>query len=277
MESVRKDSLFTNVARTKDGDIWWEGWDTEAPAELIDWKGAVWKKGSTDKAAHPNSRFTAPAANNPAISRMVDDPAGVPISAIIFGGRRSTTVPLVLEAFNWGHGVYMGATMGSETTAAAVGLKEGVRRDPMAMLPFIGYDAGTYLQHWLDMQGRIPNPPKVFMVNWFRKDAAGKFMWPGYGDNMRVLKWILERSHGRVTAKETLVGNVPRPEDINLNGLDLTNEQVSKIMDVDLAEWEVELESQQEWFEKLGKTLPRPISLQRDVLLERVKRARSLL
>jgi phosphoenolpyruvate carboxykinase (GTP) len=170
----------------------------------------------------------------------------------------------------------MGATMGSETTAAAVGLKEGVRRDPMAMLPFIGYDAGTYLQHWLDMQGRIPNPPKVFMVNWFRKDAAGKFMWPGYGDNMRVLKWILDRSHGRVTAKETLVGNVPRPEDINLNGLDLTHEAAHKIMDVDLAEWETELESQQEWFEKLGTTLPRPISLQRDILLERVKRARTV-
>jgi phosphoenolpyruvate carboxykinase (GTP) len=276
MESVRKDSLFTNVARTKDGDIWWEGWDTEAPDELIDWKGDPWKKGSKDKAAHPNSRFTAPAANNPALSSKVDDPAGVPISAIIFGGRRSTTVPLVLEAFNWTHGVFMGATMGSETTAAAVGLKEGVRRDPMAMLPFIGYDAGTYLQHWLDMQGRIPNPPKVFMVNWFRKDAAGKFMWPGYGDNMRVLKWILERSHGRVTAKETLVGHVPRAEDINLNGLDLTADAVSKIMDVDLAEWETELESQQEWFEKLGKTLPRPISLQRDMLLDRVKRARAV-
>jgi phosphoenolpyruvate carboxykinase (GTP) len=274
MDCVRKDSLFTNVARTADGDVWWEGWDTEAPAELIDWKGAPWKKGSTDKAAHPNSRFTAPATNNPVLSHAVDDPKGVPISAIIFGGRRSTTVPLVLEAFNWTHGVFLGATMGSETTAAAVGLKEGVRRDPMAMLPFLGYDAGTYLQHWLDMQGRIPNPPKIFMVNWFRKGADGKFLWPGYGDNMRALKWILDRSHGRVAAKETLVGNVPRVEDLNLNGLDQGLETAAKVMNVDLGEWEAELDSQQEWFDKLGKTLPRAISLQRDVLLERVRAAR---
>jgi phosphoenolpyruvate carboxykinase (GTP) len=170
----------------------------------------------------------------------------------------------------------MGATMGSETTAAAVGLKEGVRRDPMAMLPFLGYDAGTYLQHWLDMQSRIPNPPKIFMVNWFRKDQNGKFMWPGYGDNMRVLKWVLDRAHGRVGARETLVGNVPRQEDLNLNGLDLSQETVSKVMNVDLAEWETELESQQEWFDKLGKTLPKPIALQRDVLLERVRGARKV-
>ncbi len=276
MECVRKDSLFTNVARTKDGDIWWEGWDTEAPDELIDWKGDPWKKGSKDKAAHPNSRFTAPASNNPALSSKVDDPAGVPISAIIFGGRRSTTVPLVMEAFNWTHGVFMGATMGSETTAAAVGLKEGVRRDPMAMLPFIGYDAGTYLQHWLDMQGRIPDPPKVYMVNWFRKNQDGKFLWPGYGDNMRVLKWILDRTAGRVGAQETLFGNTPRIGDLDLSGLAATAEQVAAATRIDLGEWQEELESQGEWFEKLGKTLPRPISLQRDMLLERVKRARAV-
>jgi phosphoenolpyruvate carboxykinase (GTP) len=274
MRMLEKDTLFTNVALTPDMDVWWEGMDGSPPETLTDWRGHPWKRGSAEKAAHPNSRFTAPASNNPALSSKVDDPAGVPISAIIFGGRRSTTVPLVLEAFNWTHGVFMGATMGSETTAAAVGLKEGVRRDPMAMLPFIGYDAGTYLNHWLEMQGKIPNPPKVFMVNWFRKDGNGKFMWPGYGDNMRVLKWILDRSHGRVTAKETLVGNVPRPEDINLSGVDLTPEAARKVMDVDLAEWETELESQQEWFEKLGKTLPKPIALQRDILLERVRAAR---
>jgi phosphoenolpyruvate carboxykinase (GTP) len=276
MESVRKDSLFTNVARTKDGDIWWEGWDTEAPDELIDWKGAPWKKGSTDKAAHPNSRFTAPAANNPALSPSVDDPRGVPISAIIFGGRRSTTVPLVMEAFNWTHGVYLGATMGSETTAAAVGLKEGVRRDPMAMLPFIGYDAGTYLQHWLDMQSRIPHPPKVYLVNWFRKDHYGKFLWPGYGDNMRVLKWILDRAAGRVGAQETLLGNTPRPGDLDLSDVGATAEQVAAATRIDLGEWEAELESQAEWFDKLGKTLPRPILLQRDLLLERVRAARQV-
>jgi phosphoenolpyruvate carboxykinase (GTP) len=276
MESVRKDSLFTNVARTKDGDIWWEGWDTEAPAELIDWKGAPWKKGSTDKAAHPNSRFTAPASNNPALSPSVDDPKGVPISALIFGGRRSTTVPLVMEAFNWTHGVYMGATMGSETTAAAVGLKEGVRRDPMAMLPFIGYDAGTYLQHWLDMQQRIPNPPKVYLVNWFRKSQDGKFLWPGYGDNMRVLKWILDRAAGRVGAQETLLGNTPRPGDLDLTGVAATPEQVAAATRIDLGEWQEELEAQAEWFDKLGATLPRPITLQRDLLLERVKAARAV-
>jgi phosphoenolpyruvate carboxykinase (GTP) len=276
MDSVRKDSLFTNVARTKDGDIWWEGWDTEAPAELIDWKGDLWKKGSKDKAAHPNSRFTAPAANNPALSPSVDDPKGVPISALIFGGRRSTTVPLVMEAFNWTHGVFMGATMGSETTAAAVGLKEGVRRDPMAMLPFIGYDAGTYLQHWLDMQQRIPNPPKVYLVNWFRKSADGKFLWPGYGDNMRVLKWILDRAAGRVGAQETLLGNTPRAGDLDLTGVAATAEQVAAATRIDLGEWQEELESQAEWFEKLGKTLPRPIALQRDLLLERVKAARAV-
>ncbi len=275
MESVRKDSLFTNVARTKDGDLWWEGWDTEAPDELIDWKGDVWKKGSKDKAAHPNSRFTAPAANNPALSPSVDDPKGVPISAIIFGGRRSTTVPLVMEAFNWTHGVFLGATMGSETTAAAVGLKEGVRRDPMAMLPFLGYDAGAYLQHWLDMQGRIPNPPKVYLVNWFRKDQAGKFLWPGYGDNMRVLKWILDRAAGRTGAQETLLGYTPRAGDLDLTGLNATPAQVAAATTIDLGEWQAELESQAEWFDKLGKTLPRPISLQRDLLLERVKAARA--
>jgi phosphoenolpyruvate carboxykinase (GTP) len=276
MDSARKDSLFTNVARTKDGDIWWEGWDTEAPDELIDWKGAPWKKGSKDKAAHPNSRFTAPAINNPALSPSVDDPKGVPISALIFGGRRSTTVPLVMEAFNWTHGVYMGATMGSETTAAAVGLKEGVRRDPMAMLPFIGYDAGSYLQHWLDMQQRIPNPPKVYLVNWFRKSADGKFLWPGYGDNMRVLKWILDRAAGRVGAQETLLGNTPLAGDLDLTGVAATPEQVAAATRIDLGEWQEELESQAEWFEKLGKTLPRPITLQRDLLLERVKAARAV-
>jgi phosphoenolpyruvate carboxykinase (GTP) len=274
MDSVRKDTIFTNVARTASGDIWWEGWDTEAPAELIDWKGNPWKKGSPEKAAHPNSRFTAPSKNNPAISPFVDDPKGVPISALIFGGRRSTTVPLVLEAFNWNHGVYLGATMGSETTAAATGKVGVVRRDPMAMLPFCGYDAGTYFQHWLDMQSRIPNPPKMFMVNWFRKSADGKFLWPGYSDNMRVLKWMLDRASGRVGAQETLLGYTPKPGDLDLTGIDAPKESVAAATKIDLGEWEQELESQAEWFEKLGKTLPRSIALQRELLLERVRAAR---
>jgi phosphoenolpyruvate carboxykinase (GTP) len=274
MRSIERDTFFTNVARTADGDVWWEGKDNEPFAEMIDWKGAPWKKGSTEKAAHPNSRFTAPMRNNPALSRFADDPKGVPISALIFGGRRSTTIPLVLQAFNWTHGVFLGATMGSETTAAAVGLKEGVRRDPMAMLPFMGYDAGTYLQHWLDMQSRIPNPPKIFMVNWFRKGADGKFLWPGYGENMRALKWIIDRAHGKIGAKETLVGWVPRPGDLNTSGLDIKPEIVDEVMKIDLAEWQTELESEEEWFQKLGKTLPRPLELQRQLLLERVRMAR---
>jgi len=274
MRSIEKDTLFTNVARTADGDVWWEGKDNEPYPEMIDWKGAPWKKGSTEKAAHPNSRFTAPMSNNPALSRFAHDPKGVPISALIFGGRRSTTVPLVLQSFNWAHGVYLASTMGSETTAAAEGLKAGVRRDPMAMLPFIGYDAGSYFQHWLDMQSRIPNPPKIFVVNWFRKGSDGKFLWPGYGENMRPLKWILDRSHGRVSAMETTVGFIPRMEDLNLNGLSLSDETVRDAMKVDLAEWEAELESQREWFDKIGKTLPRTLALQREMLLEKVRIAR---
>jgi phosphoenolpyruvate carboxykinase (GTP) len=276
MHSIEKDTLFTNVARTADGDVWWEGKDNEPYAEMIDWKGQPWKKGSTEKAAHPNSRFTAPMANNPALSRFAHDPKGVPISALIFGGRRSTTMPLVMQSFNWLHGVYLASTMGSETTAAAEGLKAGVRRDPMAMLPFIGYDAGTYFQHWLDMQSRIPNPPKIFMVNWFRKGADGKFLWPGYGENMRALKWVLDRAHNRIGALETVVGYVPRREDFNTSGLDIKAEAVEAAMKVDLAEWQEELEGAKEWYDKLGPTLPRPLSLTRETLLERVKGARKV-
>jgi phosphoenolpyruvate carboxykinase (GTP) len=276
MDTVRKDSFFTNVARTAAGDVWWEGMDREPPEELIDWRGQPWRRGSNEKAAHPNSRFTAPARNNPALSPSVDDPRGVPISAIIFGGRRSTTVPLILEAFNWTHGVYLGATMGSETTAAAVGLKEGVRRDPMAMVPFCGYDAGTYLQHWLDMQSRVPDPPRIYLVNWFRKGADGKFLWPGYGDNMRILKWILDRCGNQIGAHETLLGNTPHPGDLELSGLDAPREAVAAATRIDLGEWEEELVSQAEWFEKLGRTLPRPLALQRELLLERVRAARKV-
>jgi phosphoenolpyruvate carboxykinase (GTP) len=276
MRTIEKDSLFTNVARTADGDIWWEGKDNEPYPEMIDWKGHPWKKGSTDKAAHPNSRFTSPMANNPVLSRFAHDPKGVPISALIFGGRRSTTMPLVLQSFSWSHGVYLASAMGSETTAAAEGVKPGVRRDPMAMLPFIGYDAGTYFQHWLDMQARIPNPPKIFMVNWFRKGAGGKFLWPGYGENMRVLKWILDRSHTHVGAVETVVGYVPRQEDLNVSGLSLSHDDVAEAMRVDLAEWEEELVAQKEWYDKIGKTLPRPLALERELLLEKIRIARKV-
>ena len=276
MASIRKDTFFTNVARTADGDVWWEGHDVPAPDELIDWKGDVWKKGSPDKAAHPNSRFTAPMANNPAISRFASDPRGVPISAIIFGGRRANTVPLVLQSFNWTHGTYLGATMGSETTAAATSAVGVVRRDPMAMLPFLGYDAGSYLQHWLDMQDRIPNPPKIFLVNWFRKNQDGKFVWPGYGDNMRVLKWILDRAHGRTNAQETVIGWTPVAGDLDLTGMEASKDSVEQATRIDLGEWQHELEDVKEWFDKLGKTLPVQLELQRQLLLASVKNARAV-
>ena len=276
MASIRKDTFFTNVARTADGDVWWEGHDVPAPDELIDWKGDLWKKGSTEKAAHPNSRFTAPMANNPAISRFASDPRGVPISAIIFGGRRANTVPLVLQSFNWTHGTYLGATMGSETTAAATSAVGVVRRDPMAMLPFLGYDAGSYLQHWLDMQDRIPNPPKIFLVNWFRKNQEGKFVWPGYGDNMRVLKWILDRSHGRTNAQETVIGWTPVAGDLDLTGMEASKDTVEQATRIDLGEWQHELEDVKEWFDKLGKTLPVQLELQRQLLLASVKNARAV-
>ena len=276
MASIRKDTFFTNVARTADGDVWWEGHDAPAPDELIDWKGDPWKKGSTEKAAHPNSRFTAPMDNNPALSRFASDPRGVPISAIIFGGRRANTVPLVLQSFNWTHGTYLGATMGSETTAAATSAVGVVRRDPMAMLPFLGYDAGSYLQHWLDMQDRIPNPPKIFLVNWFRKNNDGKFVWPGYGDNMRVLKWILDRSHGRTNAQETVIGWTPVAGDIDMTGLDVSKESVEQATRIDLGEWQHELEDVKEWFDKLGKTLPVQLELERQLLLASVKNARAV-
>ncbi len=274
MRTISRDTLFTNVARTRDGDVWWEGKDGATPDELIDWKGAPWHKGSGEKAAHPNSRFTSPMENNPALSRFAHDPKGVPISAIIFGGRRSNTVPLVTQSFNWTSGVFFGATLGSETTAASTGQVGVVRRDPMAMLPFHGYDMGTYLHHWLDMQSRIPRPPKIFLVNWFRKGSDGKFLWPGYGDNMRVLKWIIERCHGRVGAQESLIGWVPGPGDLDLRGLGAPRDDVEEATRIDLGEWEHELESQKEWFDKLGPTLPQALELERLQLLWRVHNAR---
>jgi len=270
MKCIARDTLFTNVALTKDGGVWWEGMDGETPEEATDWQGRPWKRGSAEKAAHPNSRFTAPMVNNPVLSKQVNDPDGVPISAIIFGGRRSTTVPLVVQSFNWTHGVFLGATVGSETTAAAAGKVGVVRRDPMAMLPFCGYDMGTYLQHWLNMQHRIDYPPKIFQVNWFRKNSGGKFLWPGYGENMRVLKWIVDRAQGRVGGQETLLGWVPKAGDLDLSGLDIDPELVNEATSIKLDEWKGELESQNEWFQSLGGTLPRALELQRQLLLQRI-------
>ncbi|HTS82612.1 MAG TPA: phosphoenolpyruvate carboxykinase (GTP) [Myxococcaceae bacterium] len=270
MKTIARDTIFTNVAMTKDGDVWWEGMDGEVPDELIDWQGRPWKKGSTEKAAHPNSRFTAPATNNPVLSKQVNDPEGVPISAIIFGGRRASTVPLVLQSFNWAHGVFLGATLGSETTAAAVGQVGVVRRDPMAMLPFAGYNMGEYLQHWLDMQSKIPYPPKLFQVNWFRKGKDGKFLWPGFGENMRVLKWIVDRAHVRTTGQETVLGWVPKAGDLDLSGLNISSEQVDEATSINPDEWKRELTNEGEFFEMLGKSAPETLQLQRKLLLSRL-------
>jgi len=256
MKMLDRDSIFTNVALTPDGDIWWEGMDVDPPAGLIDWQGKPWDTKSGAKAAHPNSRFTTPMRNNPVLSPKANDPNGVPISAIIFGGRRATTMPLVIESSDWIHGVFMGATMGSETTAAATGAVGVVRRDPMAMLPFCGYNMGDYWAHWLRMRDQITNPPKIFMVNWFRKDKSGKFLWPGYGENMRVLKWMLDRIHGRADARQTPVGAVPEAADLDLTGLHVSPDDLRQVLAVNREEWRAEMKSAREFFDGIGSTVP---------------------
>jgi phosphoenolpyruvate carboxykinase (GTP) len=266
MKIVERDSLFTNVGLTKDGDVWWEGMSEKAPDGLIGWLNKPYDPASGDKAAHANSRFTAPMRNNPALSRHADDPEGVPISAIIFGGRRASTVPLVLQAFNWVHGVYLGATMGSETTAAATGAVGVVRRDPMAMLPFCGYNMGDYFQHWLGMRASIPHPPKIFMVNWFRKGAGGKFLWPGYGENMRVLRWVVDRALGRVGGQETPVGWVPREGDIDLSGLDIPSDDFREATAIRYEDWKSELSMARDFFDTIGPSMPQALRLQRELL-----------
>ena len=271
MQTVMRDTIFTNVARTPDGDVWWEGKDGPVPPELIDWKGNPWSPKSTEKAAHPNARFTAPATNNPCLSRFYDDPQGVPISAIIFGGRRATTIPLVMQAFSWMHGVFFGATLGSETTAAATGKVGVVRRDPFAMLPFCGYNMGEYFQHWLHMQSALTQPPKFFLVNWFRKGKDGKFLWPGFGENMRVLKWIVDRARLRVGGQETIFGWVPKAGDLDLSGLDIPHEKVDEATHIDLDEWEKEVQSYGEFFDSIGPAMPRALKLHKELLLSRIE------
>jgi phosphoenolpyruvate carboxykinase (GTP) len=271
MRTMARDTIFTNVARTPDGDVWWEGKDNPPPANLIDWKGKPWDAKSGEKAAHPNSRFTSPMKNNPALAVEADDPKGVPISAIIFGGRRATTMPLVFQAFSWFHGVFVGASMGSETTAAAVGSVGQVRRDPMAMLPFCGYNMGQYFDHWMEMRRHIEILPRIFHVNWFRKDGSGNFYWPGFGENMRVLEWIIGRCHGQKDGREKSIGWVPRFDDMNLNGIEgMTRERFHEMMKIDPEEWRNELVLQNELFLKLYHELPKEMIYQRELLVARL-------
>ena len=272
LATTQKGTIFTNVLlNTSDNTVWWEGLDGEAPKEGIDWKGNPWTPESGEKGAHPNSRFTAPAKQCPCISSEFEAPQGVPISAIVFGGRRAKTAPLVYEAFDWQHGVFVGATMASETTAAAAGAVGVVRRDPMAMIPFCGYNMADYFAHWLEMGKKIPNPPKIFHVNWFRQDEEGHFMWPGFGDNLRVLNWILDRCEGKADAKETAIGYLPNADDINIDGLDIDKDVLEQLLSVDKEVWKEDVKGQKEFFAKFGDDLPAGITEELCKLEERLK------
>jgi phosphoenolpyruvate carboxykinase (GTP) len=271
MGALRKNTLFTNVAMTSDREPWWEGIGSDAPSGLIDWKGEAWDP-SKGAAAHPNARYTVPAQQSPSISPKWNAPEGVPISAFIFGGRRARVAPLVYESFDWQHGVFVGATMASETTAAATGDVGVTRRDPMAMLPFCGYNMADYFAHWLEMGKKIPKPPKIFHVNWFRKNADGKFLWPGYGENVRVLKWILERVEGRGAAQETPIGYVPAKNGLTLDGMKVSDEALNELLRVNPEDWDAEMEDSKRFLGKFGGRLPRQISEEHEKLARRFQR-----
>ncbi|MHB2026068.1 MAG: phosphoenolpyruvate carboxykinase (GTP) [Elusimicrobiota bacterium] len=279
MATVRKNTIFTNVALGKDGSVWWEDGDGEPPAEGFDWMGRPWKPGMKDAAgkpvlgAHPNSRFTAPASQCPSISKHWEDAAGVPISAVIFGGRRARLAPLVYQSFDWAHGVFVGAGMASERTAAQVGKLGEVRRDPMAMLPFCGYNMADYFGHWLEMGRRLPHPPKIFHVNWFRKDENGKFLWPGYGENLRVIEWILNRCRGEGADRETPIGYVPAQDALDLSGLNLSPQSLEKLLSVRPEDWDLELDGIDGFFRKFGDHLPKELWEQFNSLKGRLKSA----